>query len=365
MSDINLGRRAAVRISFEGVNITESIQPYLLSFEYTDSEEDEADNLKIVLQDRDGIWMEKWLNDAVNASSGAGGTGLNIKAVILRQNWNGDGKDEELDCGDFELDTVKCEGPPAKVTIKATSLPYNAQIRQTTKNKGWEKYNLSGIAAEMAGQCGMECMFLAANDPFYDRVEQYQMSDIALLRRLSHDAGISLKVTSKKLVLFDQVDYESKPPVMEIQKAPGAYSGGVSEKAYISYRLSIGTADTQYQSCRVSYNDPGTGKCIEGIYESPDGGGSGDGQRLEIHAKVSSAAQAKQLAEKNLRLHNKYCRTAEFTLSGNPALVAGQTVNLTDWGSWSGKHIIKQATHTIGGSGYTTEISVRKALEGY
>lgn len=556
MSNKGMGRRTTVEVAFEGTDITASILQYFKSLTYTDSEEDEADDLQIVLQDRDGIWMEKWLNDAVEAAAskpaaqasggsgegettaaytvtpkiglnvrtgpdtnnaklgaltcgstiqvskvengwaeieyngqkayvsaayikesaggqagsaaaeagnsvslsnapfyytstagspsayksgtfyfydgilingryritnspdrcgklpvgqnvtgwvpaescgavvrgndggggdgggGSGGaegsasTGLSIEAVIVRQNWDTDGKDVALDCGTFELDTVDCDGPPAEVTIKATSLPFNAQIRQTKKNRGWEKYHLSGIAAEMAAKNGMVCTFLSANDPFYERVEQYKMSDIAFLKKLCHDAGISLKATSKMLVLFDQLDYEAKKPVLAIRKnngrilpaapeAHGAYGRSGDCETYTSYHLSIGTADAQYQSCRVSYNDPNTGKCIEGVAKIPDYKESGENQQLEIMAKVGNAAEARKLAEKRLRLHNKYCRTAEFTMPGSPALAAGVTVELKGWGGWDGAYIVKQAKHTVSEDGYTTSIYLRKVLEGY
>ena len=66
-----------------------------------------------------------------------------------------------------------------------------------------------------------------------------------------------------------------------------------------------------------------------------------------------------------LRLKNKYEYTATFTLPGNPDLVAGVTVMLSGWGAWDGKYIISQAKHTIGKSGYTTQIRLRHVLEGY
>ena len=38
---------------------------------------------------------------------------------------------------------------------------------------------------------------------------------------------------------------------------------------------------------------------------------------------------------------------------------------LTGWGAWDGKYIVSQATHAIGSSGYTTQIKLRRVLEGY
>lgn len=442
MSDKNIARRALAEISFDGTDITKSIRPYFKSLTYTDNEEGEADDLQITLQDRDGIWMEKWLNDAIDAAANSTGgetsesntytvtakiglnvrkgpgtnyekigalsygatvevlsiengwaqieyagrtayvsaqylkqeketaeetgnatTGLKIEAVILRQNWNGDGKDEALECGIFELDSLVCDGPPAEVKIKATSLPYDAQIRQTEKSKGWEEYNLSGIAGEMASKNGMVLMFLSGSDPYYERVEQRQMSDIAFLRKLCRDAGISLKASSKMLILFDQQEYESKDAVLTIHNKN---KNAKPDEKYLSYELNIGTENSRYQSCRVSYNDPKTGKKITATAKVPDYSGTNENnQQLEITAKVSSTAEAMKLAEKQLRLHNRNCRGADFTMPGNPKLAAGVTVKLEGWGGWDGKYIVRTAAHTVGGSGYTTAIQLNKVLEGY
>lgn len=442
MSDKNQARRTTAEVVFGGTDITASIRPYLLSLTYTDNEEDEADDLQIKLQDRDSLWLEKWLNDAIQAaassapSAGAGGaaaktykvtpsiglnvrsgpgtnngklgalpygteisvtgisngwatinyggktayvsaqyiqevsggesqdegsgastTGLAIQAVIVRENWQGDGSDKLLDCGQFELDSIKASGPPATVTIKATSLPFNAQIRQTKKTKAWEAYNLSGIAKEMAAANSMACLYESASDPYYERVEQYKASDISFLSELCHNAGISLKATNNILVLFDQAAYEAKDPIFTVKRGSGIYT---------KYDLSVGTADTKYSSCRVKYADPITGRVIEGIAYAEDyKADAKNNQQLEITAKVSSIAEAKELAAKRLRLHNKYSRTATFTFPGDPGKMAGVTAMLEGWGAWDGKYIVKTAKHTMGSSGYTTQTVLRRVLEGY
>ena len=198
MSGEGLARRANVDINFDGTDITHSIRPYLLSVTYTDNEEDAADDLQIKIQDRDSVWLEKWLNDAIDAAatteqqevatktykvtpaiglnvrSGPGtnyakygalvcgttidvisisggwatinyggktayvsadyiqplegekssqqsghgpSTVLKIQCVISRLNGEGNGRNQVLDCGQFELDTVNASGPPAVVNI--------------------------------------------------------------------------------------------------------------------------------------------------------------------------------------------------------------------------------------------------------
>lgn len=340
-----LARRTAVTITFDGTDITEDIKPYFLSLTYTDDEDASADDLKISIQDRDGVWMEDWLTEAVEAAAGGK---LSISAVITPENWT---NRAALKTGAFELDSVDASGPPATVTVNATGLAFSANIRQTKKSKAWESYTLSGIAKEIAAGAGMGCFYESDADPSYDRVEQTQQSDIDFLKKLCEDAGISIKATDGNLVLYDQAAYEAKESVLTIEK--GAKGG------YSKYRLSSGSADTQYAKCRVSYMDPATGKCIEATAE--DGDVSGD-QCLEITAKVGSVGEAQALAQKSLRMHNKLAKTATFTLPGDVGLVAGVTVRLKGWGGWDGKYIVTKAVHTVGGSGYTTQITMRKVL---
>ena len=348
MNNENLSRRTEVEITFDGADITRSIKPYLLSVTYTDNEEGETDDLQIKVQDREGEWLQSWLDRAIEAAAGAR---LTFSAAFTQKNWGGGAT---LPTGDFELDGVSYDGPPSTAAVKGTSLPFSAPIRQTKKSKAWENYALSGIAGEVAGANGLRCLFESANDPFYERVEQRKTSDSAFLAKLCKDAGISLKATDGALILFDQAVYEAKPPVLTIRK--GAKGG------YTKVSLSTGAADHQYGSCRVSYVDPGSGKCIEGTFSASE---EETGQCLEISAKVSDAGEAKALAEKRLRLHNRLTRFASFTFPGNPALVASVTVQLEGWGGWDGRYIIKQAVHTVNSSGYTTKITARRCLEGY
>ena len=39
---------------------------------YTDKEADGTDDLQLKLQDRDDIWLKKWLADAIDAAASAG-----------------------------------------------------------------------------------------------------------------------------------------------------------------------------------------------------------------------------------------------------------------------------------------------------
>lgn len=292
--------------------------------------------------------------------------GLRIQASITRHNWRGNGETERLDCGQFELDSVVASGPPATVTIKGTSLPYSRTIRQTKKSKSWESYTFSGIANEIADNNGMTCMFLSGTDPSYERVEQYRISDIAFLQKLCQDAGFSLKITNNIIVVFDQATYESREPVLVIKRG--------KEGGYSKYKLSTGENNV-YTSCRVRYVDP-DGNLISATayvedYEEKttensdelDNKNKKENQCLEIRQKVSNAEEAEALAQKMLRLYNKYEFSASFTFPFNPELLAGLVVVLEGWGAFDRRYIIKQANHKVSNSGSTTQITLRSTLE--
>lgn len=289
--------------------------------------------------------------DTMTQSGGA--KGAMIHALIVQKNWNSTGKDKVLDCGVFEVDSIVGSGPPARVDIKGTSIPYTSTIRTQKKTKAWENIYLSAIAGEIATKNGLKCMFESHYNPYYKRREQVQQSDIVFLQTLCKNAGISLKVTAKTIVLFDAETYEQKDAIRDIKRG---------EADVLKYRFSTNFNDTAYSSCHVSYTDPLTGGTIEYTYTPRSEDGSG--QVLEINEKVNDREEARQLAMKRLREKNKKEFTAEFTIVGDLNLVAGVTVNVSGYGAFDGKYIIESATHDLTG-GYTVNIKLRRVLEGY
>lgn len=353
MSDKTLARRTKVKLYFKGADISKDISKYLLSLSFTDKEEDETDDISISIDDREGKWIKDWLNTDKQKTEKRAFKGTEIRAMVIQENSYSDGKDKVLDCGTFEIDSVNYTGPPNKLTIKATSIPYKTKLRQTKHNKTWEKTTLRNVAQKIAERSSMKLMYLSDSNPSYKRREQRNMTDIAFLKRLCKHAGISLKITSKKIVLFDAEDFEKKTEVKKIEAGKGNI---------LSYSFSTKTADTSYTSCHVVYVDPDTKKKIEATYKPENA--NKDGQTLEIKRKVSNVAEAKELARKMLRARNKKETTAELTLVGDVDYVAGITVRVYGYGEFNGKYIVEQATHNITG-GYKVNIKLRSCLEGY
>ena len=89
MSDENTARHAECTVEFDGVDITSSIKPYLLSLTFTDNEEDASDDLQIKLQDREGVWMTDWLQKMLDGDvSAASSDGYKVGDVVLVSRWS-------------------------------------------------------------------------------------------------------------------------------------------------------------------------------------------------------------------------------------------------------------------------------------
>ena len=298
---------------------------------------------------------------------------VQITAKITREE---NAKKVTTDCGLFELDDIKASGPPSTVTIKASSLAYSG-IRKTENDKSWECYTLRGIAEEIAGKNGLGVLFDADIDPSYDRIEQSKQTDIALLKKLCQDVGYGLKITDNQIVIYDQAKYEAMQEIATISFGDGSYT---------KWSLSTGDGQQQYDACEVSYTDPATGKAIKAtVYteeykqkledakakqttkkkkKKDDEKDEGIETLVVTDQRVTSIAEAEALAERLLKLNNKFEQQATFTLKGNPIYCAGMNIRLQKFGYWNGKYAISKAKHDITpNNGYTTTITLRKVDE--
>ena len=363
---VGRARRADWKVKVKGVDITDEIKKDLISIEVTDNEEASADDLQIKLSDRDGDWLNKWLDETVH--KGAKAKGLQFEVWIA--NTDHKGKVVQQKSGTFELDSMKHAGPPAAVTIKCTSLDVNGGIRTDENDKCWENIQLKGIAADIAAKGKLNLLYCSTINPTYTRKEQDAETDIAFLIRLCDDAGLSVKISEGQLIIFDRKNFEKQASISTITFGDGSYT---------KWDLGTGNGSVTYDICTVHYTDPVTGKSIDGCYKSPawqeeedrvaeankdkkDTDEKEEPKHTELkirNKKVSSIKEANDLAEVELNLKNLFERTVSFTLPGNPGLLAGLPITLKKFGYWTGKYMITTCTHSIANSGYTTKLKLR------
>ena len=347
---LNLARRATWQIKVEGVDCTAEIEKNLISIEITDNEEDAADDLQIKISDRDATWLQKWLDDTIQA--GAKTKGLKFQVWIGMRTDSGAVTQQKA--GTFVLDTVKHSGPPAVCVIKCLSVDYAGGIRTEKRDYAWEGYTLYGIAADIAKKGGLKLLYCTENNPKLYRKEQDQQTDLEFLVDLCHDYGVSIKITDGQMVLFKRSQYEGDDAIATFKYGDGSY---------LKWDVSTGTGDVTYDSCTVKYYDPETAKLITGTYKTAEYDENDDDEHQELvitDIRVKSIAEAEQIAEMRLKLKNLFERKVKFTVPGNPQMIAGIPVVLSGFGYWNGKYMIRKAKHSITKSGYTTQIELRK-----
>jgi len=346
-------RRISVIIKYNNKDISVDISKYLKIISYTDNLSGEADDLQITLEDKAGLWQSTWMPEK----------GALLDVILQQKYWQTlSALPQSLRLGLFEIDEITSSGYPSEVQIKAVSVPDNNTLRGTERSRSWEKAKLQVIANDIASAAGMSLFWDTEENPVLDRAEQTEQSDLSFLYAICKDKGLALKISDKKIIIFDEAKYEAEKAKITIVK-PGTVYKKESGMKYLfvgtGYSLRTKIRDI-YAACRVSYQQGSSKSNIEATYTAA----GKKGKTLQVNEQVESVAEALNLAKKRLREKNKDEVTGSLNMLGNFVLLSGVTVNLLGFGAFDDKYLITRASHDIG-SGYTTNIDVRRCLNGY
>lgn len=332
-------RRVKLQVTIDGHDVVSAFSPYLLDFSYKDQIGGKSDEVQITLHNRDGKFSGEWSLKK----------GLPVDATIICKDWEEAGQDLSLPCGSFKIEEVQFSGPPDKISIKAVSADLTGPLRDTKKTRAWENTTLSGVAGQIAGENGLE-LFYSGPEHSFERQDQRNESDISFLNRIACDRGCHCKVHNGKLALFDAEMAEGAAASLEIPKEGDQYSP-------TSYSFKVSSSQTAYSGAEAAYTDPKTGTTHKAKVKS---GKKTDGEKnLTIQTRAESAGQAVTLGRAKLHGENQKEETVNIEIMGCPKIAAGQTVELTGFGSFSGTYSVKTATHKVGGNGgYSTSLEL-------
>lgn len=340
-------RHVKLSVSIGGHDATSTVEPYLLTFAYTDNAGGKADSVQIELQDRDGKWATSW----------APKKGTPVTASFQCLHWFGQDQHGSLNCGSFTVDEVEYSGVPDKVSIKAVSAALTTKLRETAKTRAWEQYSLQGVAADLAGEHGLSLVYAAPAHEFL-RQDQREESDLAFLTRMASARGANVKVHDGKLAVYEAKRGDSQGPTLTIPKTGGQFSPK-------SYSLKEKATDTAFSGCEVAYYDPDTGKKHSYYFDASgnrtEAPTAGSQKTWEVNRRVESEADARTLAQSALRKKNEGECTGSLEIMGHPELMAGLTVALTGFGRFSGTYFVEKSEHKMG-NGYTTSCELRRTL---
>lgn len=326
-------RHTKLKVIYNGSDISADISANLLQFTFTDNAGDKADEVRIVLEDRDQLWRDAWYPSK----------GAKLKCYIQPEH------DAELPCGEFEIDEIEISGPPSKVSIKAVSVPITKPIRGEKKTRTWEGADLQKVGAEVASAAGLSFEWFGGKVPTYQRIDQTEESDLGFLSRLGRDVNHRVKVADGRLVIWDEAEYSSRGPTFTVDVGLAS--------AVTSYQFSSKSHDT-YKAARVRYHDPV--KKIDIDYTETSSQVE-TGQTLEINRRVESVEQARTLAQKELESKNKLEVTGTVEMMGVSNASAGLITRIVSVGRLSGNYMIDTAGHTVTRSGgWTVSLNIHR-----
>lgn len=360
----HLGRRAWLQVTYNSKDISEALAQYLISASYTDNLSGQVDDISLTLEDKAGLWQSDWMPVK----------GATLDIILCTYNWQGlyDGEFDTT-LGTFEVDEIEMTSAPDVVNIKAVAISIgdDSTLRSTMRSKTWENISVRKVANDIAWENGLKLFWDCDDNPYIDKLEQNDESDLSVLQKVCDDAGFALKITTDTIIVFDEAKYEQAEPVIEIYH-PGttnvidvAEADGTPtpERIFHSTGYSFKTKIRDvYKKCHIKYTNDQDKSVIESTFTDPN---KSNGATLEIHQQVTSQAEADRLAKKKLREKNRDECTGSYSLDGCQFLCAGETIEMIGFGVFSGRYIVTQAKHDISSSGYVTSIDVRRCLIGY
>lgn len=319
-------RKAAWELVVDGQSINATVNPRLVSLSLTERRGADADELEIVLDDRDGKL----------AIPSAGAT------ITLKLGWQTTtpgATPQLIDKGTFKVQDRAHAGTPDRLTISARSADLTRAFRNR-RAQTWRDTTLGEILGEIAARNGLQPHVAAAKASIaVQHLNQSRESDSALLARLGrlHDAVATVKAGR---LLFAAVG------------AGETAGGGQIPSATITRRDGDGhswkAAEREnYSGVTAEWQDRSTGQ-----RRTVTTGSAANARRLgRVYASEAAARRATQTQRSRQQRQG-----AEFSLnlaSARPDLYPERRLTVSGWKpeidgtSW----LISQVRHQLDGSG--------------
>jgi len=328
--------RAAWRVTLNGTDLADKLDPRLISLRLSEKRGEAADELEIVLHDHDGKLAIPPAGARLSLELGWGrGSAVPIGLVPK---------------GSFKVDELRWEGPPDTVTITARSADLKDSFR-ARKSNVWKATTIGGIVSALAGAQGLSprCHPALAGKSV-TAAEQHNKSDMQFLRDLGrrYDAVATVKDGS---LIFAPVNAATTATGKAIPTLT------VTRQSGDRYSFSRASRDNGQDGAEAQWHDQGEARRKKVSH------GGGMRRRLkriyasEGDASAASAAETNRLA--------RAAASFELTLAyGHPAASPGQRVTArgfkaeVDSKAW----LLAEVEHTMDGSGgYRTSLKMEVA----
>lgn len=320
-------RRMSLDLFYNGVNISRDIAGSVMQFAYTDRASGSSDSISLTMEDRERHWLTDWFPEL----------GARLSATLCGGDWSGENAAVSLPCGEFVIDNPRFSGEGSTVTLQAVSKPADTDFSETKRNKTWENVTLRQIAADIAGAAGLKLEYTGA-EVTIESIEQSDKTDSQFISEICKKYGLTVKIYSYKLVVFDREQLKAEDPAFVID---------ASEMA--SWSIDHELQGT-YTGGEIAYTDPKKEEDL--IYKTGE-----TGRWYKSTEKVDSLADAELKLKAALADANHAITSISFTTIWNPSALAGLCFSLLGLGRFDGKYFINSVTHKIDG---TTSIEATK-----
>ncbi|MDB5724960.1 MAG: late control protein [Novosphingobium sp.] len=322
-----------MKISLDGKDLSDKINPRLISLTLTEKRDGSADQLDLVLHDHDGRLAIPPAGAVIRLQLGwARGTDVIVGLV---------------DKGTFTVDEATHDGPPDAITIRARSADLSAGFR-VRRESTHRDTTLGAIVTAIAGANHL----VAKVDPDLAAIavpvlSQDQKSDMALLRQLGrrHDAIATVK--DGKLIFS---------PIGKATTAGGATKPAVTliRRQNWTHSYKRIERDANYGGVEARWHDQ-AGATRHTVLVAGTRGDDKQAKRLKrtFHSEADARAAAEAENRRIVR------GAAEFTLDlphGRPDLYPDRPVTLQGWKAEIDAHrwLIAEISHNLDGAGGLT-----------
>jgi phage protein D len=325
-------------LTYQQHNITRDVSQHLLSLTYTDHLTGQADSLEVELEDTQGHWRSTWYpghGDTLTVAIGWEGTPMRT-------------------LGRLEIAEVELNGPPSTITIHALATGINSPLR-TLEHRAYEHLTLAAIAQQIATRQGLTLVGHVEPIPL-DRLTQ-QDTDLTFLRDLANTYDYAFKITGHQLVFHAIQHLANTTPVA---------THHLTDLANIHLRDQIKTLPKAIQ---IQHKDPAKKQLITYTLinhqtvavPSSHSQTTTSADTQKNRQRTTSTAQTHAKAKAQLAQANRQRTTGQWTTTGQPHLISGNTITLNATGPLNGHYLITSSTHRITRQGgYTTTQHVSK-----
>ena len=304
------------------------------AFTFHDIASGSSDSISIQLGDRDRKWIHGWFPQK----------GDYIKATIITDNWDKEGRTEENFCGTFYVDDFSFQGGPITLTMDAVSYPAISGFKGTERTKTYEKTTLAAIGSDVASRNKIQLSYNGPNVGI-EKVTQDNQTDAAFFNDLCKKYGLSLKVFNNRLVVSDESIYESQGPVATLTERdiePG-------------WKFNS-TVDGVYTGVKFQYTNSEKNESYTIMVGS-------EGKVMNLNLQASNLGEATTIALASINDANKKNTTMTCTLvHADRRIMATKCVQISGLGNIDGKYFVEECSHSIG-SGYKQQLTLRKVQQ--